>query len=99
MLMLLKCQVPVDKGNEAIASGKMAEAIGKAIGQAKPQSVYFCLMDGKRTMLMVFDMESANQQMLIGEPLFQLLDAELSVIPCMTPDDLKAGFAALMQAH
>ena len=38
-------------------------------------------------------MKSANQQVEIAEPLFDM-GCDVFLTPCMTPEDLQAGFAA-----
>ena len=40
-----------------------------------------------------FDMKTANQQVEIAEPLFDL-GCDVYLTPCMTPEDLRAGFTA-----
>jgi hypothetical protein len=63
--------------------------------QIKPECVYFFLEHGKRTMRAVFEMKQASDMMPAFEPAMMGLDAEIELIPCMTADDLKAGFQAM----
>jgi hypothetical protein len=93
MRMLLQMVIDATKGSEAIKSGAMQKAIGDLIEKFKPEAAYFASDGGMRAGFIVFDMKSANQQVEIAEPLFDL-GCEIRLTPCMTPEDLGAGFAA-----
>ena len=93
MKMLLRFVVDATKGSDAIKSGAIQKAIGDLIEKLKPEASYFASDRGMRSGFMVFEMKSANQQVEIAEPLFDL-GCEINLTPCMTPEDLQAGFAA-----
>jgi len=93
MKMLLRMVIDATKGSEAIKSGAMQKAIGNLIEKLKPEAAYFASDSGMRAGFLVFEMKSANQQVEIAEPLFDL-GCEIHLTPCMTPEDLQAGFAA-----
>jgi hypothetical protein len=93
MKMLLRMVMDATKGSEAIKSGAMQKAIGDLIEKLKPEAAYFATDRGMRAGFMVFEMKSANQQVEIAEPLFDL-GCEIHLTPCMSPEDLQAGFAA-----
>ncbi|RBP02816.1 hypothetical protein DFR50_14915 [Roseiarcus fermentans] len=93
MRMMLRMVIDATDGSDAIQSGAMQRAIGALVEKLKPEAVYFSTEDGMRAGYIVFDMTSANQQVEIGEPLFDL-GCEVHLTPCMTPDELQAGFAA-----
>jgi hypothetical protein len=58
MRMLMRVQFPVDRGNEAIQSGKLPEIVGQTLETTKAEAAYFTTMDGKRTMIVVFDLKA-----------------------------------------
>ena len=91
MRMLLKVTIPVEKGNEAIKSGALAQTMQSAMEALKPEAAYFFPEDGKRTAMMVFDMEGSWQLPKTVEPLFLNLDASIHVTPVMNGEDLERG--------
>ena len=95
MRMMLRAQVPVEKGNEAIKNGKLQEVIKKTMDRIKPEAAYFFPYEGERTCIMIFDMQDQSQIPSIGEPLFMELDATFEVFPVMNAEDLMKGLSQL----
>lgn len=93
MRMMLRMVIDATSGSDAIKAGALQKAIGGLVEKLKPEAVYFAFEDGMRAGYFFFDMKSANQQVEIAEPLFDL-GCEVYLTPCMTPEDLQAGFAA-----
>ena len=58
----------------------------------KPEAAYFYPEDGKRTAIMIFDMQGSWQLPAMVEPLFQQLGASIHVTPVMNGEDLQRGF-------
>ena len=54
--MMLKVEVPVAEGNDAIRSGKLPEIMQGFIAKWKPEAAYFTAMEGARTAFFVFDL-------------------------------------------
>ena len=94
MRMLLKVQIPVEKGNEAFKSGALGRTIQSTIDTLKPEAAYFYPEGGKRTGIFVFDMEGSWQLPPMLEPLFANLDASIDITPVMNGEDLQRGFEA-----
>ena len=92
--MLLKVSIPVEKGNEAFKSGVLQRTMQSAMEALKPEAAYFHPEDGKRTAIMVFDMEASSQLVPILEPLYTNLDAAIHITPVMNAEDLQRGFKA-----
>ena len=72
---------------------------GRSSGRSSPRSrrstreaAYFYPEDGKRTAVMVFDMEGSWELPPTVEPLFQDLGASVHVTPEMNGEDLQRGF-------
>ena len=95
MRMLLRIQIPVEKGNEAFKSGALQRTIQTAMEQLKPEAAYFYPEGGKRNGIMVFDMEGSWQLPPMLEPLFESLNASIDLTPVMNGEDLQRGFEAV----
>ena len=92
MRMLLKISMPVVQGNEAAKSGALKRSIETTMKALKPEAAYFYPEDGKRTCIMVFDMQGSWQLPATVEPLFQSLGASIHITPVMNAEDLERGF-------
>jgi len=93
MKMMLHFTLSATKGSEAINSGALQKAIGGTVEKLKPEAVYFTTVAGERAGFIIFEMKSSNQQVEIAEPLFDI-GCKVYFMPCMTPEDLQAGFVA-----
>ena len=95
MRVLLRATLDTEKANEAIRSGKLPEVISRTLDQLKPEAAYFGPVGGRRTALLVFDMQDSSELPPTGEPLFTELNAEVEVSPIMNADDLRKGLSQL----
>ena len=98
MRMMLKAVMPVEKGNQAIKDGSLPRLIETVMKELEPESAYFYAENGKRSCQMVFDMKDTSQIPVVAERFFMDLNAELSITPVMTAEDLKKGLDAAMAA-
>lgn len=94
MRTMLRVQMSVEKGNQAIQSGKLPQVMSGIMGELKPEAAYFYPENGKRACLMVFDMKDASQIPVIAERFFHELNAEVTLTPVMNAEDLKKGLEA-----
>jgi len=84
--------MPVEAGNAAARNGSLGKTIQSILADLKPEAAYFLDWDGKRTGIIVFDMQDASQIPAVAEPWFLALNASVEIHPVMTPADLaKAG--------
>jgi hypothetical protein len=95
MRCIVQVELPIEAGNSGITSGKLPEAIGAAVEKWKPEASYFFPSNGKRSMLMVVNLNDASQIPALVEPFFLALNAQVTVTPCMNLDDLKKGLGAI----
>ncbi|MFD4259743.1 hypothetical protein ACFWR9_19495 [Streptomyces sp. NPDC058534] len=95
MRVLLKATLDTEKANAAIRSGKLPELINQTLDHIKPEAAYFGPLGGRRTALMVFDMQDSSELPPTGEPFFTELNAEVEVSPIMNADDLRKGLSQL----
>jgi hypothetical protein len=95
MRMFLKVQMEVDAANRAIQDGSMSQIIKGFTEAAKPEGVWFTALDGKRTMVAVFDLASPAQMPPLAEPFFTGLNATFELSPAMDAADLRTGLSNL----
>ena len=93
MRMMLRWTVPVEAGNQAIASGQMQSTISDLMDRLSPEAAYFWPDNGERSGMIVFDMTEPSEIPKIAEGLFNKLNAAVSFHPVMNPEDLKKGLA------
>lgn len=91
MRMVLKATFDTEKGNEALQSGRFQETLEQLMERLNPEAAYFYGEQGRRNMLVVFDMEDPSQLVPISEPLFIEGGAEVYVTPAMNQDDMMKG--------
>jgi len=90
MRFLFKISFPVEAGNKAAKEG--FKMIPKILEEQKPEAAYFIAEDGKRTGILVMNMDDPSQLPGIAEPWFLALNASIEVTPAMISEDLqKAG--------
>ena len=96
MRYILDVKLPLEKFNAAVSDGSAGAKMQKIIEDAKPEAVYFAARNGKRSGILIINMENASEIPKYAEPWFLQFDAELQFYPCMTPEDLaKAGLEGL----
>jgi hypothetical protein len=93
MHFLVKETIPNDAGNDMLRSGpKMQELIQKVLGDVKPESAYFSVADGQRTLFLIVELNEGHEMVRIGEPLWLGLQADVEVWPVMNVNEFdKAG--------
>ena len=91
-MRLLKASIPTDAGNAGIRDGSMMKNMGSILEDAKPEAVYFFIENGKRTCLMIIDMNEQTQLPSAVEPWFLSMGADITMVPVMNGEDFeKAG--------
>lgn len=98
MRTMLKVRFPVEASNRAVKDGALEKTVGKMLEQLKPEAAYFFPDGGLRSALFVFDLKDPSDIALTAEPFFSALNAEVSLVPVMNADDLKAGLGKLKKA-
>lgn len=88
MRMMMRLTMPVEKGNEAIASGAWDQTLDQIIERLKPEAAYFYLEGGRRAAAFIYEGESADEMAVINEPIFQALNAAIEQQPVLTAADL-----------
>jgi hypothetical protein len=97
MRFLFKISFPVEAGNAA-AKKDGFQAIQNILEQQKPEAAYFVAENGKRTAILIINMEDASEIAAIAEPWFLALNAAIEVTPAMVAGDLQKAAPAIAQA-
>jgi len=95
---MITATLPVAAGNAAVRAGTLGDTIQAIIEDIKPEAVYFAAVDGKRSAIMIIDIESASDIPGIAEPWFLAFDANIEAVPLMAPEDLAAAGPAIEAA-
>ena len=95
MRMFLRVQLEVEAANRAIKDGGLSIIIQDFVEAAKPEGIWFTALDGKRTMVAVFDLPSPAEIPPLAEPFFAGLGATFELTPAMDMADLKAALSKL----
>jgi len=89
MRTILHATFPHDPFNTYIKKGTIAQKLNEYLEGIKPEAAYFTEIDGKRTALLVINIENPSQIPFYAEPLFLQFNADVQFHPAMTPGDLK----------
>ena len=97
MRFLVKVSFPVEAGNES-AKKDGFKAIQTILEQQKPEAAYFLTEDGKRTGMLIVNVEDASEIPAIAEPWFLALNAGIEMTSVMVPADLQKAGPAIAEA-
>ena len=97
MRFLFKISFPVEAGNAA-AKKDGFKAIQNILEQQKPEAAYFVAENGKRTGILIINMQDASELPAIAEPWFLALNAAIEATPAMIPADLQKAAPAIAEA-
>ena len=95
MRMMVRFRFPVEAGNEAIRSGRVARVFEAIMTDLKPEAAYFFPEGGERARLMAFDMQDASQVAGVAERFFHGLNARIEMTPVMTGEDLHKALSGM----
>jgi hypothetical protein len=98
MRFLLKAEMAIEAANAAAQNGSLPGTIQSILDDLKPEAAYFLASNGKRTALLVVNIQDASQIPALAEPWFLALGASVEIVPVMTPDDLKKAGPAIEEA-
>ncbi|MBI4528603.1 MAG: hypothetical protein HY695_32815 [Deltaproteobacteria bacterium] len=98
MRILLKVSIPVDVGNARMKDGSLPKTIKTILDEQKPEAAYFYEEAGKRTGLIVVDIQAPSQIPAIAEPWFLAFNAGVEFHPAMKVEDLEKAGPAIEQA-
>ncbi len=87
MRFLVKVTFPVEAGNAAAKKDGVA-AVRSILEEQKPEATYLLAEGGKRTVILILNMEKESDLPRIAEPWFLAFNADIEATPAMVPEDL-----------
>lgn len=97
MRFLVEAYLPTETGNVSVLDGTLMKKIQGAVQNLKPESVYFTVKEGQRTMLAVCNIPSEDQFPALLEPLWLDFKADIRVYPVMNTSDLEKSAPQLQK--
>ena len=97
MRFMFKISIPVEAGNAA-AKNDAFKAMQGILEQQKPEAAYFLPQNGKRSAILILNLEDASQIPAVAEPWFLAFNAEIEATPVMLAEDLQRAAPAIQQA-
>jgi len=96
MRMILNVSLPHEPFNTMVRNGSAGATIGKILETIKPEAVYFTEYDGRRTALLIVNVNQASDFPSLAEPWFLKFQGDCRWQVAMTPEDLqKSGLGEL----
>jgi hypothetical protein len=96
MRMLMQVTFPHEAFNAAVKDGSVEQKINRILEETKPEAVYFTEHYGRRTGIMIINLDDPSKVPFYSEPWFLGFKADVEFHIVMTPDDLrKAGLGAI----
>ncbi len=93
MRMMLKVRIDCEAGSAAVKDGSLEKVLASTFERFTPEAAYFTAVDGNRGGYIFFDLKDPSDIPMLCEPFFHELNAEVELIPVMTPDEVRAGIA------
>lgn len=97
MKFLIKATVPTEIGNKLMKDGSMMRQLQAYFNDIKPEAVYFTIGHGKRMIIMIVEMQSADKIPEIAEPLWLDWNAEVHIKPVMDANDFEKAGASIQR--
>jgi hypothetical protein len=88
MRVLLDVEFPVEPFNAAVRDGSASAKMQKIMAAVKPEAAYFTARNGKRGGTIVVNLNDPSEIPALAEPFFLTFNASVTILPCMTPEDL-----------
>ena len=89
MRMLLIIRLPNEAFNAAVRDGTAGSKTQAILDEVKPEAVYFTETSGRRTVLMIVELEKASMVPALAEPWFLTFNAEVEFHIVMGPEALQ----------
>jgi hypothetical protein len=89
MRILLTIRLNHETFNAAVRDGSAGAKTKVILDETKPEAVYFTEMNGRRTVIMIADLESPSMVPALAEPWFLTFNADVEFHVVMTADDLQ----------
>ena len=91
MRYLLKANMPVEEGNKSIKNGSLGKIMKDILTELKPEAAYFTADHGKRSAILIININDASEIVKVAEPFFLAWNADVTLTPVMNAEDLEKG--------
>jgi hypothetical protein len=88
MRMMMLVDLPLEPFNSAVRNGTAVPKLKQILDDAKPEAVYFGEREGRRSGVIIVNLNSPSEIPKFAEPWFLTFNAEVEFRVAMTPDDL-----------
>lgn len=96
MRILLRVTLPHEPFNTFVKDGSVSAKMKRILDELKPEATYFTELGGRRTAVLIVQLDNTSQIPAIAEPWFLTFNADVEFHPTMLPEDLaKAGLDGL----
>jgi hypothetical protein len=96
MKIMMIAKSPHQEFNAAVRDGSVGRKLKTILEETRPESIYFTEIGGKRTAVMVVDLEDESKIPSLAEPWFLSFNSDVEFHPVMSPEDVaKAGLEEL----
>jgi hypothetical protein len=91
MRMLLNVTFPHEPFNQAVRDGSAGDKMERILKELQPEAVYFTEQDGKRSAILIVDIDHPAKVPSLAEPWFLIFGADVELRIVMSPQDLKSA--------
>jgi hypothetical protein len=96
MRVMLIIRLPHESFNAAVKDGSAGPKTQAIFDEQKPEAVYFTEIEGRRTVVMIVELEKPSRVPAFAEPWFLTFEADVEFHVVMSPEELgEAGLDSL----
>jgi hypothetical protein len=95
MRFLTRITIDNDAGNRFCRDKERDKKMETILGDIRPETVYFGIENGQRTMFAIVNVEGAHEFPRIAEACWMALEANVEFIPVMTKEDFAKASPAI----
>lgn len=89
MRMLLNVKFPHDPFNDTVRDGSAGQKMERILQDIQPEAVYFTEQDGRRSAILIVDIDQPAMLPALAEPWFLTFNADVEIRIVMSPEDLR----------
>jgi len=96
MRIIVRAVFPHEPFSSYVRDGSIGAKMNRILGEQKPEAAYFTEFDGRRSALLVVNLNDSSQIPSIAEPWFLTFNADCHFHPAMAAEDLaKSDLASI----
>ena len=95
MRFLTRITLPVESGNALCRDKEMNRKMETILSEVRPESIYFGVENGQRTMFCIVNAEGNHDLPRIAEPFWLGLKADVHFTPVMNQEDFRKAASAI----